>query len=53
MFLVSVAQQTLGDCGPVEPSPQLMAGESALNSVGKDDVQPCLKADSNASEQSK
>ena len=52
MFLVSVAQQTLGDCGPVEPSPQLMAGESVPNSVGKDDVEPCLRADSNASEQS-
>lgn len=29
-----------------------MAGESAPNSVGKDDVEPCLRADSNPSEQS-
>lgn len=53
MFLVSVAQQTLNDCGPFEPSPQLMARESTLNSVGKDDVEPCLRVDGNASEQSK
>ena len=29
-----------------------MAKESALNSVGKDDVEPCLRVDGNASEQS-
>ena len=53
IFLISAAQQALGDCVPVEPNPLLMGGQSTLNSEWNDGVGLCLRADSNTSIQSK
>ena len=53
IFLISAAQQTLGDCVPVEPNPLLMGGQSILNSDWNNGVGPCLRAGSNTSVQGK
>ena len=51
--MISAAQQTLGNCVPVEPNSMLMGGQSTLSSELNDGVGLCLRADSNTSVQSK